>query len=139
MGTLSVGPGLLTLGLSRAELIPLAAPVLLALPFVMHLRMLATTAAVWLLTVLTANRREWDVIERITGYAAAVDVLLVIPGLGWLVAPVVAGFYRAIGLRVALGIPRWAALVSALGPTFVVGLMLMGGVGVAVVGWGIPL
>jgi len=139
IGVLAVAPGLLTFGLSRAELVPLAVPVLLALPFVLHLRMLATTAAVWLLTTLTTNRREWEVIERITGYAAAADLVLIVPGLGWIVGPFIAGLYRAVGLRVALGVPRWAALVSALGPTFIVGLMMMGLVGVAVVGWGIPL
>lgn len=139
VGFAGVAPGLLTLGLSRPELTPLAAPVLLALPFALHLRMLATTCSVWLLLLLTADRREWDAAERVTGYAASLDVLLLVPALGWLVGPLIAGIYRAVGLRNALGVPRWVALVSALGPTFALGLLIMGGVGLAVVGWGVQI
>ncbi len=139
IGSLALAPGILIAGLSRPALTPLIAPVLLALPLALHLRLLATTGAVWLLLLLTADRREWASAERVTGYAASLDILLLIPALGWLIGPLGAGIYRAVGLRVALGVPRWAALLSALGPTAAVGLLSMGGIGVAVVGWGVQL
>jgi hypothetical protein len=139
VGSLALIPGVVTLGVSRPALAPLAAPVVLAVPFALHLRMLSTAASVWLLLVLTADRDDWPAVERVAGYAAAADALLVVPALGWVVGPLVSGVYRAVGLRVALGVPRWTALVAGMGPTLLVGLAALGAVGLAVISGLLPL
>jgi len=138
-GALGLGVAALALAARRGEADLLLPLILIALPFAMHLRLLVTASICWFLLVMTTGRRAWPTVARVTGYAASVDVLLGVPTVGWVVVPIAAGVYRAVGLRAALGVPRWAALVAALGPTFALGLIVLGVTALAIAGFGVPI
>lgn len=129
VGSLGLGVGSVGLVLARPEL---ARPALilgvLALPALLHLRLLAIAGAGWLVLLMLTGRREWDRVTQVTGYAASVDALLAIPGVGLAVAGPVAGALRGVGLHRSTGLGLGPCLLAGLAPSFSAGLGVMGAV-----------
>ena len=127
VGTLGLGLSLIGLAATRPELArPWLLLVLVALPAVMHLRLVLITGIGWFTLLILTGRREWERIVQITGYAASVDALFAVPGFGLALAGPVAGGLRALGLLRRLGVSPVAALVAGLAPAFAAGLVLLG-------------
>ncbi len=129
VGTLGLGISLLGLGVTRPELArPWLFLVLLALPVLMHLRLLLISGIGWFMLLILTGRREWERVVQVTGYAASVDALFAVPGFGLALAGPVAGGLRALGLFRSLGLSPLAALVAGLAPAFAAGLAVLGAV-----------
>ncbi len=127
VGTLGLGLGSLGLVLARPELgRPLVVLALVALPAVLHLRLLAIAGVSWLVLLMLTGQREWSRVIQVTGYAASIDALMAIPGFGIALASPAAGILRGVGLHRSTGAGLVPALVAGLAPSFSAGLAVMG-------------
>ncbi len=132
VGTLGLGLGGLGIALARPELTrPVMGLGVLALPALLHLRLLGIAGVSWLVLLVLTGQREWDRVVQVTGYAASVDALMVVPGFGIALAGPVAGVLRGVGLHRSTGAGLLPALVAGLAPSFSAGLAVLG----AIAGW----
>ena len=130
VGTLGLGAGGLALILARLDLArPVVVLGFLALPMVLHLRLLLIAAVSWLVLLLVTGRRDWGRVVQVTGYAASVDALLAIPGFGLALAGPAAGILRGVGLHRSTGAGLLSSMIVGLTPTFSAGLAVVGVVG----------
>ncbi len=130
VGTLGMGTGGLALSLARPELVrPVLVLVLLALPMLLHLRLLLIAGVSWLALLLLSGRRDWGRVVQVTGYAASVDTLMAVPGFGLALAGPAAGILRGVGLHRSTGAGLFISVIVGLTPTFSAGLAVLGALG----------
>ncbi len=127
VGSLGLGLGWVGLVLALPEL---ARPVLIlglvALPALLHLRLLAIAGVSWLVLLMLTGRREWERVIQVAGYAASVDALMAIPGFGIALAGPIAGVLRGVGIHRSTGAGLLPALVAGLAPSVAAGLGVLG-------------
>lgn len=130
VGSLGLGLGAVGLALARPELArPLLILGVLALPMVLHLRLLLIAGVSWLVLLVLTGRRNWEQVVQVTGYAASVDALMAIPGFGIALAGPAAGVLRGVGIHRSTGAGLVPALIAGLAPSFSAGLAVMGAIG----------
>jgi hypothetical protein len=127
VGSVGMGLGGLGVVLARPELARPAFLIgVLALPALLHLRLLAIAGISWFVLLNLTGQREWDRVIQVTGYCASVDALMAIPGFGFALAGPLAGVLRGVGLHRSTGAGLLPALVAGLAPSFTAGLGVLG-------------
>ena len=123
----AIGAGVVVTAVAWADLpgsLPALLLLLAALPFLGLYRAVGTALLLWIgLGVLEGGSRSFRTVARVTAYTMGADLLLPFAGIGVYLATLL----QVVGLRRALGVAWWRAVLVACLPLALFHLVVLGG------------